>query len=213
MDTNRSAALALIGGSLAGLVTMILHPTGHDVITNASTGAANTLNSAVHLLSIVAQPLILAGALAVTARLRAGRDLAVTAYVFFALGGVCIIVAAVASGFIAPALLGGMATASEAQRAGMLADLRFAGIVNQAFAKVYVTFAGLAIMLWSLAIMKGREMSRVLAVYGLVAGPILVAGVTADILTLDIHGFGAVVLAVGLWMIWAGRSLLVESAD
>ena len=42
MSTNRNAAIALVTGSLAGLVTMALHPTGRDVVHNASAGMSNT---------------------------------------------------------------------------------------------------------------------------------------------------------------------------
>src|SRR5687768_3345602 len=80
MTTDRTAALALVAGSLAGLVTMVLHPTGRDVVHGASVGGANVLNAAVHGLAIGAQPLVLAGALAIVLRLRARRDLAVGAY-------------------------------------------------------------------------------------------------------------------------------------
>lgn len=210
MTTNRITATALIGGSLAGLVTMSLHPSGHDVVSNASSGASNTLNSAVHLLSIVAQPLVLAGSLGITLRLRRRRDLALGAFTFFAIGSVAVIIAAVASGFIAPATLRGMASADDAGRAAMLGDLRFTGIVNQAFARVYVTFAGVALMLWSLAIVLGREMSRALGIYGLVLGVVLVVSVTTGSLALNIHGFGAIVLGIGAWFVWAATGILNE---
>src|SRR5690606_20077434 len=36
----------------------VLHPTGHDVISNAASGMANTLTTAVHALALVAQPLM-----------------------------------------------------------------------------------------------------------------------------------------------------------
>ncbi len=210
MSTNRTTAIALIAGSLAGLVTMILHPTGHDIVANASAGMSNTLNSAVHLLSIIAQPLVLSGALGITVRLTARRDLAFGAFVFFALGSFAVIIAGVASGFIAPATLQGMAPADDAQRAAMLGDLRYTGIVNQAFARIYVIFAGVALVLWSLAILQGREMSRALAAYGVLVGATLVVTVAIGALPLDIHGFGAVVLGIGAWFVWAAIGLLAE---
>lgn len=208
MNTNRNAGYAIFAGTLAGLVTMILHPTGHDVIRNASAGMANTLNSSVHLLAIFAQPLILSGSLGLTVRIRERRDLAAGAFIFFALASVAVIVAAIASGLLAPASVRGMDAADEVRRAAMHADLRYTGLINQAFAKVYVLFTGAAIFLWSVAIAKGREMSRGLAVYGIILGVILVVAIAVDVLPLDIHGFGAVMLGTGVWFVWAGIGLV-----
>jgi hypothetical protein len=208
MNTNRNAGYAIFAGTVAGLATMIFHPTGHDVIRNASAGAANTLNSSVHLLAIFAQPLILSGSLGLTVRIRERRDLASGAFVFFALASVAVIVAAIASGLIAPSSVRGMDAADEPRRAAMLGDLRYTGMLNQAFAKVYVLFTGAAIFLWSLAILKGREMSRAMAIYGLILGAILAVTIAVDVLPLDIHGFGAVMLGTGVWFVWAGVGLV-----
>ena len=208
MNTNRNAGYAIFAGSLAGLATMILHPTGHDVIRNASAGATNTLNSSAHLLAIFAQPLLLSGSLGLTMRIRDRRDLAFGAFIFFALASGAVIVAAIASGLIAPASVRGMDAADEARRAAMLGDLRYTGMLNQAFAKVYVLFTGAAIVLWSVAIAKGREMSRAMAIYGLILGATLIVAIAIDALPLDIHGFGAVILGTGMWFVWAGIHLV-----
>ena len=207
MSNDRTAALALIAGSSAGLVTMALHPTGADVVANATTGSPNTLSQAVHALAVVAQPLVLAGALALTLRLRARRDLSVGAYVFFAMASVAVIVAAVASGFLAPGVLRGLDAADAPARVTMLSALRFVGLVNQTFAILHVAFSGIAILLWSSAMLAGREMSRALAVYGLVLGALLLVGIVSGTLQLDIHGFGLVVLGEGAWMVWAASQL------
>lgn len=207
MSTDRTAAIALLTGSSAGLVTMALHPTGHDVIRNASAGATNTLTTAVHALALLAQPLVLAGALALTLRLRARRDVAVGAYVFFALASVAVIIAAAASGFLAPGVLRGLAGADEPARAVMTSALRYTGLVNQTFAKMHVMFSGIAILLWSGAILTGRELTRALAVYGLLLSVVLILGVASGQLRLDVHGFGFVVLGEGVWMAWAAAQL------
>ena len=207
MRTDRSAALALTAGSLAGLVTMALHPTGRDAVRVASSGGTNALATAVHWLAIVAQPLVLAGALALTLRLRERRDLAVGAYVFFALGSVAVIFAAVASGFLAPGVLRGLGEADAPTRALMMSALHYTSLLNQAFAAVYVVLSALAILLWSSAILAGRELSRGLAVYGLVLGALLIVGVLSGHLRLGIHGFGGVVIGQGVWMVWAAGQL------
>jgi hypothetical protein len=207
MSTNRTAAIALLTGSFGGLVTMALHPTGHDLVRNASAGAPNTLVTAVHMLALLAQPLVLAGALALTLRLRARRDLAVGAYVFFALASVAAIIATAASGVLAPSVLRGLADADEPTRAAMLSALRYTGLLNRTFATIYVMLSGVAILLWSGAVLAGRELPRALGVYGLLLGVALLLGIATGHLRLDIHGFGLVVLGEGVWMAWAAAQL------
>jgi hypothetical protein len=207
-STGRNAAIALALGSIGGVVTMAFHPTGHDLLRNASGGVANTKIAAAHTLALVSQPLLLAGTLALTLRLRARRDLAVMAYVFFAVATVAVTIAAVASGYMAPSAVRGYAQADEAGRAMMHHSLHYTGLVNQAFAKLYIAFAGVAIALWSVAAVgSARELPRPLAAYGLVLGGALVAAIAAGLPLLSIHGFGLVVLGQATWMMWLAAVL------
>jgi hypothetical protein len=85
--------------------------------------------------------------------------------------------------------------------------LHYTFLLNQAFARIYVVLAAIAIALWSWASLAGRELPRALAVYGLILGAALVAGLTSGHLTLGIHGFGLVILGQSAWMIWAAGTL------
>ncbi len=208
MNQNRTAGIALIAGSLGGLLTMILHPTGSDVVNNAATGAANTLNASVHLLAIISQPLVLSGALGLTVNLKDRRDFAFAGFVFFALASFAVIIAAAASGLVASSVVAGLAKATDAQRAAAMGALGYTSVLNQAFAKVYVALGGVALILWSLAMIKGREMGRALGVYGMVVGLLMVSIAIGGWVVLDIHGFGAVVIAVGAWFVWAAIGLI-----
>jgi hypothetical protein len=207
MSVNRSAAVALVGGFLAGLVTMALHPTGSDVIHEASEGSSNVLVVAVHVLALLGQGVVLSGALALTRELRRRRDLAIAGYVFFALGAVSVIFAAAASGLLAPTVLRGYGEASEASRATMLQFLRYTGLLNQTFAKMNVMFSCVAILLWSVATFSGSELGRGLGIYGMVVAATLLAGIATGVLTLGVHGFGLVVLSQGVWLAWAAARL------
>lgn len=214
--TDRVAAVALLAGSLGGVVTMALHPTGHDFLRNAAAGEANTLGTAVHVLALLAEPLLLAGTLALTRRLRVGRDgagdVAVGAYVFYAMAAVAILVAAAASGLVAPGVVRGLATADEPTRATMMTALHYTGLLNQAFARLSVLFGGVAILLWSGAMLPSREppgraLPRALAGYGLLLGAALTLGAASGHLRLDVHGFGLVVLGESVWMVWVAAHL------
>jgi hypothetical protein len=211
MTTDRSAALALITGSLAGLVIMALHPTGGDIARDPS-GHTLTLARAVHWLAIVAQPLLLAGTLALTLRLRARPQLAVGAYVFFAVAGIAVVFAAAASGIVSPGVMEGMHDSGDAASMTMQNYLHYTWIWNQAYASMYVVLSGIAVALWSAAIVAGRELPRALGVYGLALGAALVVGIASGHLTLGVHGFGLVILGQSAWLIWAALALWRGSA-
>lgn len=209
-STDRSAAVAIVTGTLAGLATMALHPTGRDVVQNASVGASNVLVTAVHALALVGQGLLLSGLLALVQRLRSRADLAIGAYVFYALAAFAIIVAAAASGFLSPATVGDIADAGAADRALALHSLHYTGLINQAFAKISVLFTGIALLGWSIAILRGREMLHGIGVYGIIIAVVMLAGIMTGVLRLNIHGYGMVVLGQGLWMVLVARELWTQ---
>lgn len=204
---NRSAALALWIGTAAGLTVMAMHPSGREVVHEASAGGANGLVSFVHALAVIGEGLVLCGTLAVVARLRARLDLAVAGYVFFALAGFAIIIAAVASGFLSPASVRGIASVDAAERAQMLNDLHFSGMINQAFAKISVVFTSVALLLWSSAMIQTRAFTRRLAIYAMVLAVVMLLGIGSGYLVLNIHGYGLVVLATGLWQVVVANAL------
>lgn len=207
MTTNQKAALAIITGTFCGLVTMSLHPTGHDVVASLSSGGKGSLNVAVHSIALLGQPLILMGLLAFALQFRAERTLAVGAFVLYAWGSFAIMIAATASGFISTALL--KATLNEQGPSGDFARsaLRYTGLWNQSFTKVFVAFSSLAILAWSVAMIREKVFSRSLAIYGIISGCAALALTLSGSLRFDIHGFGAIVLAQGIWLVWIASML------
>jgi hypothetical protein len=203
MTQNRSAALALVLGTVAGLITMVLHPTGADVARNVDRGTPNTLAGIVHLLALIGQGAILAGSLALVARLRARRELAIGGYVSLAMASVAAMLATAASGFIGPRV-----AAMPAETVQLL--MRYTWAVNQTFSTLYIVFSVVALLLWSISTYVGRELGRGLGVYGVVLGTGLLMGLAAGLLRPDIHGFGLVVLTQGMWTVWAARALWAD---
>jgi len=100
---------ALILGALSGLVTMALHPTGHEVA-----GGQGARSIAVHGLALAGVPLGVYGAFVLTRRLAAREVLAELALAFYGTGAVALILAATASGFIATAQIAGLAASDGA---------------------------------------------------------------------------------------------------
>jgi hypothetical protein len=222
-SADRAAAVALLAGSLVGLGVMTLHPTGRDAVRAAAAGLPQTRLTAVHVAGLLVQPLLLAGTLAVTRRLRAAPaaggsaaagPLAVTAAVYFACASAAALVAATASGLVAPLALRDYAAAGGPARAAMLAALDYTRLLNRSFARLDVLFTGAAVLLWSAAMLAARPRGprasatadalpawpRALAGYGLVLGVALAAGAGSGRLRMDVHGFGLAVVGQGVWL-------------
>ncbi|HEY2027950.1 MAG TPA: hypothetical protein VGH20_01965 [Myxococcales bacterium] len=198
-DAKGGAALILSAG--AGLLTMLLHPMPHDIFGVADPHRAVTLGAYVHGLAIAATVLGFLGAIALYRRTDDAERLSLSALVAFGFAAVAVTIAAAVSGFIA----GPLALAREPTPRAVI---QLAGLFNQAFAKIDVVATSAAILLWSLAIWRGRTLSRALAAYGFVIAPVLGLLVIFGWLRLDVHGFGLVVILQGAWLATAGVLLL-----
>ncbi len=205
MTDDRKSGLALIAGMVGTIITMALHPTGHDLTAGQFASVAQ-LNVAVHSLALVCIPILFLGVLGLTRRLDAPNRLALAALVFFGFAEVAIMIAATASGLIATGLIHHIA-ADPGMADMWRAVLTLNGHLNQAFALVFVVASSVAIVLWSAAILKGRAVARWLGIYGCILGPLTVLAVLSGHLRLNVHGLGLVVLGQAVWFISAAVML------
>lgn len=204
MTDDRKGGIALIAGTATMIVTMLLHPSGRDLFVPGRLEQAARLVAVAHALGIASMPISFLGALALTRRLASPDRLALAALVVYGLALVAGMVAAVASGFVAPSIAREMIDAVPQQRETWEALFHFNGAINQAFARVLVAASSIAIVLWSAAIVKHAALSRRIGIYGLIAGLAIVLVLASGHLRLDVHGFGLVVLAQAVWFITAG---------
>ncbi len=208
MTRDAKAGVSLACGTVAVLATMALHPTGADTLHNAGSGTPNTLARGVHALAIGAMPLLMAGMLAVTWRLRERIELAVLAYAAYVLGVVAVMIAAAASGFIATSLVDSVPQLVGAARDATMQQLHYTGQLNQAFAKIYTALAGAAFLLWSIAMRDAGAFPRGLSWLGIVVGAAQLVGIVSDTLPMTVHGFGLVVLGQSIWVLWTAAVLM-----
>ena len=205
MRRERMGGLAMIAGAMMGLVTMALHPTGHDVARDVA--GQGTLAVAVHTLALAGVPVLFVGLVALTRRLAGAGPLAELALGFQGLAAMATLMAATASGLLGPGLIEAVLAAQGDERVAAAAVLRYNGAVNQAFARVLVAASGVAIGLWSLEIVRTRRLHRGTGAYGVVVAVVALAALLTGRLRLDVHGFGAFVLAQGVWIVLVGLEL------
>jgi hypothetical protein len=214
MKQSSIYGIALIVGSVGGIVTMIFHPTAHDLLTPVDQIARRNemIAVATHSLALVSFPILVFGFLGLSRRLGLDRALVSAALVAYAFGAVAVICAAVASGLIAPILTREMLTAAESSRQLLHVVFMYNGLLNQGFAKVFVTASSVAVILWSLSILKIDGMARMTGIIGCIVGLASLAAFFAGHLRLNVHGFGLFIFAQSAWSILLGV-FLIRSSD
>ena len=205
MEENRVAGIALIAGALAGVVTMAFHPTGHELLQQGEEAArAAWRGAAVHWLAIASVPLLVLGFLGVSRRLCLRRSEVAGAFIVYALASVAVMCAAVLSGLVATPLTRRILTAEPPDRAVLYALLEYTGRLNQGFATVFVAGSSVAMILWSVSILRTRLLTGVAGTLGCVIGSVTLVGLAAGHLRLNVHGFGVVVAAQSVWTVLLG---------
>jgi hypothetical protein len=206
MTDNRMSGAALIAGMIGFIITMAFHPTGHDLGSPEHAAFMMRLNVAVHSLALVCIPILFLGALGLTKFLNAPNRLAVAGLVLFGFAEVAVMNAATVSGLIVPGVFHHM-TAEPGLADTWRAVMQLCGHMNQAFALIFVVASALAIVLWSVAILRGKLFSRSLGLYGCILGPVLILVVVFGRLPLNVHAFGMITLVLAIWFIVAGVQL------
>jgi hypothetical protein len=210
MTEDRKSGLALIAGSIGLIITMALHPTGHDLLAPGQFDRIARLIVAVHTLALASIPVMFLGALGLSRRLASPDKLSVCAVVAYGFASIAAMNAAAFSGLVAPGLARQIAAATPASETANLWSVLFTynGFLNQAFAMVFVVASSAALILWSAGILRNGVLTRGVGVYGCILGPLTVVAVLSGHLRLNVHGFGLVVLGQAIWFVIVGVSLI-----
>jgi hypothetical protein len=208
MTDDRKSGIALIAGSLGGIVTMAIHPTAAaGSLTPEQVAHLMNLSGAAHSLAIASLLLIFLGACGLTRAIAAADRISFSALVTYGFACVAIFIAATVSGFIVPGIMQHMVR-DVAANASMWRMVIF-GVFqfNQALARIFSVAASIAIILWSASSLRNGGLSRGVAIYGCVVGPLIILGVGIGHLRLDVHGMAAIWLGQAIWFIIAGAQL------
>lgn len=195
----RVGAWAIVAGTIASVGLMAAHPSS---VGTLQVGPFD-INVIVHAVAVLATPLLVFGAFALTKLI--DRPLAGLALSFYVFGCVAIMSAATMSGFVMTQLVDAAHTPG-ASRTGIdfqsLANLTH--WQNQAYANVYTGLAAIAMLLWSAA-WRGATVQRIL---GVIVGGGTLAWMLTGTLTLNIHGMMAVTLGQAIWMLFAASKMM-----
>jgi len=213
MTDDRKSGIALIAGSVGGIITMAMHPVASPgSLTPGQVARLMSLSGAVHALAMVSIFLLFLGACGLTRRIAASDRIAFAAIVAFGFACVAMLIAPAVSGFIVPNLMQAMARDLPAN--GHQWEMIIYSIfqINQAFASIYSVAASLAVILWSVSALRNRGFGRGVAIYGCIIAPLVILAIGSGHVRLDVHGMAAVWLGQAIWFILVGSQLCSQPA-
>jgi hypothetical protein len=187
------------------IITMAIHPGGK--IGPAEVEHMARMLIGVHTLALLSIPVTFLGAWGMTRRIGGADRLAWVGLVIFALSSIAVMNAAVFDGLMAPVLMRKIVAATAETRDMWQTLMSFNFQMNQAFARVYAVGSSLALVLWSVSILRYRALGRGVGVYGVVLGVATAAGICSGFLTPDKHGFGMLIFGQAIWFLLVASAL------
>jgi hypothetical protein len=206
---NRLSGIALILGAIASVATMVFHPTHFNAIASAEaiTHQVRVL-LAVHAFALLTVPTVVFGFVGLTRFIGWELPWSLFAFIAYCLSAIAIMFAGIADGLINAALIQKMLSADEATRGFLRAALEYNFQLNQACAKVFVFGTSLAIISWSIAIVRIGAFERAIGMAGFFVGVAQLAVLLSGRVRLDVHGFGLIILLQATWIVTVGVSML-----
>ena len=213
MTDDYRSGIALIAGSLGGILTMAIHPTGAASPTVEQVERLSLVSGAAHSLALVSVLLLFLGAFGLARRIAADDRISFAGIVTFGFACVAILVAAAVSGFVAPDIA--MHMVRDVPAAAHQWQIVIDGTmqINQALSRIYSVATSLAIILWSISALRNGGFSRGVAVYGCIISVLIIFGIAFGQLRLDVHGMAVVMLGQAIWFILVGSQLCSRPAS
>jgi hypothetical protein len=203
MTDQRKSGIALIAGSLGGILTMAIHPVAGGSMTVEQANHLAIVSGVAHSLALVSVLALFLGAFGLARHLASEDRFSFAALVVFGFACVAIMIAASVSGFIVPNIIKSMLRDDRSNTHQWNIAIQSIFQINQAMSKLYSVGTSLAIVLWSVAALRNGRLSRALAIYGIAVSALITIGIVVGHLRLDVHGMAIVAVTQALWFLVA----------
>jgi hypothetical protein len=214
MTDNRKAGIALIVGSLGGILTMAIHPTvAGSSLTAEQVGHLSVVSGAAHSMAMVSVLLLFLGACGLTRCIAAADRISFAAIVTYGFACVAVVIAAAISGFTLPAIMKHLVrdVPAAAHQWQIVIDGIFQ--INQTFARIYSVATSMAIILWSVSALRNGGLGHSVAIYGCIISVLIILGIGTGHWRLDVHGMAVLWLGQAIWFILVGSQLCSRPAS
>jgi hypothetical protein len=207
MTDDRKSGIALMAGSLGGILTIAIHPTSGLSLSTGQAEHLSLISGAAHSLAMLSVLFLFVGAYGLTKRIGTTDRIAFVAIVSYGFPCVAVLIATAVSGFIVPDIIRHMLrdVPTAAPQWRIVIDGIFQ--INQAFSRIFSVAASLAIILWSVSALRNGGLRRGVAIYGCVVAALIITGIGIGHLRLDVHGMTVVALGQVIWYVLVGLQL------
>jgi hypothetical protein len=203
----RLSGWALIAGSVGILVTLFLHPNERGLFDPSQIESVRRTTIIVHSVALFALPLLFMGALGLSRRIGWDSASAVAALIIYAFALGAMMNAIVIDGLVTPGLARAIVKAGPGESEAWKIALNHNGLLDAAFMNVFLMASSLAIVLWSVAIVRSGAFARAIGVYGCLLGAGTMMAQAAGLLSRSLHLFFLVLIGQAIWFLANGAQL------
>ena len=207
MTDDRKSGIALIAGSLGGILTMAIHPSPAGPLTVQQAAQLSVHSGVAHAIAIASVVVLFLGACGFARSIAAADRLSFAGIVIFGFACAAVMIAATVSGFIVTSILQRMVHDDPATLHQWQMVIFGVFQMNQAFSRIYSVAASIAIILWCASSLRNGGLGRGVAIYGGIISVLIVVGICAGHLQLDVHGMTVVWLGQAIWFMLVGSQL------
>lgn len=223
-DARRGLAGALALCALATLALLANHPMpqGHTLADFVRAEAGNQLiDGVVHggfiaILSALMVCFVLLSGIPPPRGTRSGSAAAVLGLVAFCTGCGALMLAMILDGFVVPSLAAHFAAATASDLSTGTGLFLLCGMMIRFLMPMGLMFQAAAVLSWSAAIVANGRGGRTLAIYGLAAGTLLIAGLPTAPAKLTEHLLLAGIVLLSIWylglaaLLWSPKSPVAQ---
>jgi hypothetical protein len=194
----KNSGISLLIGSFLMVATMVLHPFGGSF---EQLLAISTMTIVSHSIAIFSIPFTLFGFWGLTKRLEAEETFAKAAFITAALGLIAAMLAAAVNGLVLPFFIEDFRDASQQTIEQIKPILRYGFALNKAFDFILIGGLCEGFLLWSIAILKTKEMPKWIGYLGILLGVGFLTLLLSGFVLTSLYGFRLFVFGIVLWII------------
>jgi len=183
------------------VVTMVMHPTGGSFEHLQHISAMIIIT---HSLAILSVPITLLGFWGLTKKLSVENPYAMVAFIAMCVGMFAVLLAAAVNGLALPLFIGQFHDLTSGTINSLSLLLKYNGALNHAFDYIFIGGVCVAIALWSAVIIETNAFPQWAGYFGLVTCILVIGGLIAGFVFVDLTGFRIFIAGLVVWMITIG---------
>ena len=195
---------ALITGSILMVITMALHPYEGSI---AHLFKVITMVIITHSIAIISIPIVLFGFWGLTKRLGGDKIISIIAFITICLGMISIMLAAGVNGVAMPLFLTAYKNAPPEIINTLKPILVYSGALNHMFDYIFIGFMCIAVMLWSITIIRTKSLPVWIGYVGMGLFALTIILMLAGFVLVDLMGFRTFIFLFVAWILVVGVQL------